>query len=121
MAKEPRLTKRQAISRLIDLHGQVEALRAEIERTTAEILKNTTKALDQIQTGIETLIGELPNRSPSRRAPRSSRQIDEHTRARVLKLAEDEGLSQHQIATILGVNQGRISEILVGRRHDAAD
>lgn len=36
--------------------------------------------------------------------------------ARAKYLVQQEGLLQHQAAAILGVNQGRISEVMTGKR-----
>jgi predicted XRE-type DNA-binding protein len=36
--------------------------------------------------------------------------------ARIKRLALDGGLLQHQIAAILNLNQGRVSEVLTGKR-----
>lgn len=36
--------------------------------------------------------------------------------AQIKKLAQTTDLAQHQIAAVLDVNQGRVSEVLTGRR-----
>lgn len=37
--------------------------------------------------------------------------------ARIKQLRKTEKLYQHQIAAVVGVNQGRVSEVLSGKRH----
>lgn len=40
--------------------------------------------------------------------------------ASYIKFLLSKGLYQHQIASIVGVNQGRISEVKAGKRHPEA-
>lgn len=37
--------------------------------------------------------------------------------ATIKYLNKDVGLYQHQIAAVIGINQGRVSEVLNGKRH----
>ena len=53
--------------------------------------------------------------SNKRRSKKVSRTLTREDAEKVFNLAE-QGLAQHQIAAILGCNQGRISEILNGKR-----
>lgn len=46
---------------------------------------------------------------------RASRQLDQDD-AKLIWTLHQRGLFQHQIAAEMGVNQGRISEILTGKR-----
>lgn len=41
--------------------------------------------------------------------------------AALIKFLSGMGLYQHQIAAILGINQGRVSEVLTGKRHPNVD
>uniref|UniRef100_UPI00403F2A7C helix-turn-helix domain-containing protein n=1 Tax=Asticcacaulis sp. DW145 TaxID=3095608 RepID=UPI00403F2A7C len=40
------------------------------------------------------------------------------SKIRFLRISQ--GLYQHQIAALLGINQGRVSEVLTGKRHPDA-
>ena len=48
------------------------------------------------------------------RAP--SPPVTEELAAKIKRLL-GEGLYQHQIASVLGINQGRVSEVNTGKRH----
>jgi transcriptional regulator with XRE-family HTH domain len=37
--------------------------------------------------------------------------------AKIKAMRKSLGLFQHQIAAVLGMNQGRVSEVLTGKRH----
>lgn len=53
------------------------------------------------------------------RTPPRSRRLT-HDDARQIWLRRAEGAAQHEIAAELGVNQGRISEVLSGKRFPGA-
>lgn len=46
----------------------------------------------------------------------SSPPINAEIAAKIKYLKQAMGLYQHQIAAVLGVNQGRVSEVLTGKR-----
>jgi len=45
-----------------------------------------------------------------------SRALTAELAREIKKLAEETDLMQHQIAAVLGINQGRVSEVLSGKR-----
>jgi predicted XRE-type DNA-binding protein len=47
---------------------------------------------------------------------RASRQLTAELAARIKQLAKETDLAQHQIAAELDLNQGRVSEVLNGKR-----
>jgi predicted XRE-type DNA-binding protein len=47
---------------------------------------------------------------------KGSRPLTPELAAEIKRLAESTDLMQHQIAAVLGINQGRVSEVLSGRR-----
>lgn len=54
-----------------------------------------------------------PNRKPR---PATSQFVSQAIRANIFHLNNSTDLSQHEIATRLGVNQGRVNEVLQGLR-----
>lgn len=46
---------------------------------------------------------------------RRSPPISEELAAQIRYLVQDKGLYQHQAAAVVGVNQGRVSEVMRGR------
>lgn len=59
----------------------------------------------------------LKHRKRSARSPNVSKSVTRETEAAIRKYkAEHPDASQHQIARVFDVNQGRVSEALVGKR-----
>lgn len=58
-----------------------------------------------------------PRRRPKRRSPRLTAEMADKIRALVI----DEGLMQHEAAARLGINQGRVSEVINGHRFPPGD
>lgn len=50
------------------------------------------------------------------RAARRSPPLNAELAARIKRLALDTNLMQHEIAALLKLNQGRVSEVLTGKR-----
>lgn len=47
----------------------------------------------------------------------ASKPLTAEAAAQIKKLAQTTDLAQHQIAAVLDINQGRVSEVLTGRRY----
>jgi hypothetical protein len=62
-------------------------------------------------------IGLMTRASPVKIAPRKRQDISEEKRREIIRLANETGMTMHQIANKVGIrNMGRISEILTGKR-----
>ena len=48
---------------------------------------------------------------------KSSNRITPEIAAKIKYLVRVMGLFQHQAAALLGINQGRVSEVITGKRH----
>lgn len=58
----------------------------------------------------------VPKRPRYRTSKRTSQPITDATVKRIWELLQSTDLMQHEIASIVGVNQGRVSEVNTGRR-----
>jgi hypothetical protein len=59
----------------------------------------------------------MHNRVPPQRARTTSVPIDAHTKLLIKRLrAADPDKPQHEIAAEVGTNQGRVNEVLIGKR-----
>jgi len=68
-------------------------------------------------TELRHLAEQLHRRSPARHAPAASRRMTQERAAAIREYAaRNPGLTEHQIGVVFGVNQGRVSESLVGFR-----
>jgi hypothetical protein len=73
--------------------------------------------LDAVLGRLRVIRAELHNRPPTTRGECTSAPVDEELVALVLKLhADNPSMPQHDIAELAGTNQGRVSEILAGKR-----
>lgn len=83
----------------------------------ASDLKHHASLVAAMAGRLEQLIDETRRRSPVRRAPRTSRPLTP-TLATAIRAyaAANEDATEHAIAVVFGVNQGRVSEVLAGKR-----
>lgn len=56
------------------------------------------------------------SRRPGQSGPRTSRRVDDAVRKEVMRLRAETDYSQQKIGELVGVNGGRVSEILHGYR-----
>jgi predicted XRE-type DNA-binding protein len=80
-------------------------------------ISNEMSARPDLQARLETVRDQLRNRPPQTRGAFTSRKVDLTVRRQIVDLHQTRpDLPQHEIAKITGVNQGRVSEILAGKR-----
>jgi hypothetical protein len=73
--------------------------------------------LSEVEERLTILHGELQNRPRKTNGSPVSVPIDTTVVRKVQTLhMTDPGMPQHEIAKIVGINQGRVSEILAGKR-----
>lgn len=66
---------------------------------------------------LEDIVNSLMHRRrPARRAPVHSRRVSPAVRERIIELAETTDMHSSEIAAEVGVNPGRVSEVLQGDR-----
>lgn len=83
--------------------------RAALDRALAE-MENALAVVKAVR-------AEMHNRSPVDRVARVSKPLTDEHRATIRTLKEkNPGMAQHQIAALLGVDSGRVSEVLAGIR-----
>jgi DNA-directed RNA polymerase specialized sigma24 family protein len=84
-----------------------------LETIATELDEHAPRHSERIRWLIEN---HMTRRPKPRRAPVTSRKVDEAMRQAALVLLNTTNLSQDQIAAQLGVNPGRISEIYHGAK-----
>lgn len=88
--------------------------------TKAQQRRALDRIISEIERTLETLKAvraEMHNRSPVDRVARVSKPLTDEHRATIRTLKEkNPGMAQHQIAALLGVDSGRVSEVLAGIR-----
>jgi DNA-directed RNA polymerase specialized sigma24 family protein len=90
-------------------------IREEVQQLTTEGAKLARRQI-QINARIDALMQETYRRSYTR-APTTSRRITADVRASVRRMAADfPDMSHQEIGTAHNINQGRVSEILHGKR-----
>ncbi|HEX4919830.1 MAG TPA: hypothetical protein VFV92_03725 [Candidatus Bathyarchaeia archaeon] len=72
---------------------------------------------EEVADAINEALSHMTRESPIRRAPDRQQPITPEIKQLVIALAEDEELTMVEIAQLSGLdNQGRVSEILCGKR-----
>ena len=83
---------------------------ADVRRMLRDMRRDFNEKLDVIE-------ARLRRRSPVRRAKVTSKRMTPALRDRIRAMAEAHPeMTMHEIAKALDVNQGRVSEVLAGRR-----
>lgn len=70
----------------------------------------------ELAANLRLAVEMMYRRPPARRAPRHSERLTPARKAAIIKLAETTELHSSEIAAQVGVNPGRVSEILQGDR-----
>lgn len=78
-------------------------------------LERLSDQLKIIAKTIDRLRREIPRRKPTRKA-KATHHMTPAKRDRIKHLYYNTGLAQNKIATIVGVHQGRVSEVIRGKR-----
>jgi hypothetical protein len=89
--------------RLAKLAGELDGMKTKRSR---EIAAEIQRIVDQ----------ELYRQSPARRMKNKSWPVTKAVKDRILHLAETTDMHEHEIAVSVGVNHGRVSEVLNGLR-----
>lgn len=117
MAAKERLTKQDAIREIEEQHARLIGAVRNMMEESRRVQNEFIEAVTDISTKLHAIARDLPNRSPTKRAPRVSPPITTAIIDHVKRLAaENPTITNHEIAAQLGINQGRVSEILSGRR-----
>jgi hypothetical protein len=117
MAAQDRMTKQEAIRRIEEQQRRLIRETRAFAATIRGAQEQFVQAVLDISVSLKAIAEELPNRSPIRRSPRVSPRVTPEIAEQVRRLALDNPtMSNHEIAAQLGLNQGRVSEILAGRR-----
>jgi len=86
-----------------------------------DLILEVTATLDEqgdheVAEQLRAAIALMVRRSAARRAPAHSAEVTESVRAEIIALAADTDLHSSEIAARVGVNPGRVSEVLHGDR-----
>lgn len=91
-------------------------MREEMAKLLTEMQQLHNK-LANVHDRLMLLHGEMRNRPPKTRGDPTSHPIDAGIRRKVLQLHKQApDMPQHEIAKAIGINQGRVSEIIAGKR-----